>query len=209
IHMPSPSTRSTTVAVMRPALVSRPGFALPLVILVIAVLTAALAAGFAASTAEFGTTSAQKGQGRAFAVAQSAMEIYMNSRDSLCAAVPGAVCIADISADVSSASVQADSMFVTVPGGVAEVVVHQLRYQLSDTIPAMYFLRSRGIDSRSRVSGRDTTKSQRTVGVMATYNTAVVSVMGAWTSLSGIKKQGTAGIVSGIDQCGKMPPVAG
>jgi hypothetical protein len=205
-----PRSRKHPLTGARPAFKMRRGFALPIVILVIAVLTAAIAASLAASAAEFGTGSAQRGQARAFAVAQSGLELYMTSRDSLCALrAGGETCIEDIEKDVTLQLVRADSLRIKMTGGEVEIIAHQLRPQLADTLPATYFIRARGIDARNRVGGRDTTHSQRAVGVMATFNTTTVQVMGAWTSLSGIKKQGTAGMVSGFDQCGKQPPVAG
>lgn len=197
---------SSTPSARRP----RRGFALPLVILVVAVLTAALAAGFAAVTSEFGTTQAQRGQARAFTIAQTALDLYLNSRDSLCnARTTGETCVVDPSATVSSVTVKADSLRVRVAGGYADIVAHQLRYELNDTLPALFFARARGVDTTTRVSGRDTSYSQRAVGVMVTYNSTVMQVLGAWTSISGIQKNGTAGIVSGIDACGQKADVAG
>ncbi|HKO14803.1 MAG TPA: hypothetical protein VJU87_01135 [Gemmatimonadaceae bacterium] len=195
----------------RTVLGNRPGFALPLVILIIAVLTAALAASFAAASAEIGSNAAQRGQSRAFNIAESALELYLVARDSLCTSVPNARCIGNLSNDLtqSNVAVRADSLRVALPGGYAVIVAHQLRYELRDTVPAMYFIRSRGIDTASRMSGRDTTASQRTVGLVASWNTNTVNVLSAWTSLSGIQKNGTAGTVSGVDQCGKRADVAG
>jgi len=189
---------------------NRRGFALPFVIVIIVVVTAILAASFAAARSESGTTTAQRGQSRAFGVAQSALELYLTSRDSLCATKRvGETCITDLSADLTSVAVKADSFRMSIAGGYAEIVAHQLRRELGDTLPATYFVRSRGVDTVSRISGRDTTVAQRTVGVVTQYNTKVVNVLSAWTSLSGIQKNGTAGTVSGFDACGMKPPVAG
>ena len=194
----------------RSFLASRRGFALPLVILIIVFVTVALAASFAAATSEAGSNTAQRGQSKAFTVAQSALELYLSARDSLCAAKrAGETCIADLGRDLSTATIKADSLRVNIGGGYAEVVAHQIRAELHDTLPATYFVRSRGVDVGNRVSGRDTTAAQRTVGVMTQYNTNVMNVLSAWTSLSGIQKNGTAGIVSGVDGCGKKPTVAG
>lgn len=189
---------------------SRRGFALPLVILIVVFVTVALAASFAAATSEAGSNAAQRGTDKSFTIAQSALELYLSSRDSLCAARrAGETCIADLSKEVNNVAIKADSLRVTIAGGYAEVVAHQVRGEITDTLPATYTVRSRGVDVGNRVSGRDTTSAQRTVGVMALYNTNVVNVLSAWTSLSGIVKAGTAGIVSGVDACGKKPTVAG
>ena len=200
-RLPSPQRSTST---------RRRGFALPLVILVIAVLTAGLVASFAAASAEFGTTNAQRAQSRSFAIAQSGLELYLRARDSLCTAKrTGETCIADLAQNAASTTTKADSFRISIAGGYADIVAHQLRNQVNDTLPAVYFIRSRGVDTLVRVSGRDTSVSQRAVGIMAQYNTNVMSVLGAWTSLSGIQKFGTAGLVSGIDQCGMRPSVAG
>ena len=191
-------------------LASRRGFALPLVILIVVFVTVALAASFAAATSEAGSNAAQRGQDKSFTIAQSALELYLSARDSLCAARrAGETCIADLSKEVNNVSIKADSLRVTIAGGYAEVVAHQVRSELHDTLPATYTVRSRGVDVGNRVSGRDTTSAQRTVAVMTTYNTNVMNVLSAWTSLSGIVKNGTAGIVSGVDACGRKPTIAG
>lgn len=204
-------TQSSSIrAPRRPRLASRRGFALPLVILIVTFLTIALAASFAAATSESGSNTAQRGQSKSFTIAQSALELYLSSRDSLCAVKRvGETCVVDLSKDLATATIKADSFRVNISGGYAEVVTHQIRAELHDTLPAVYFVRSRGVDVGNRITGRDTTAAQRTVGVMTQYNTNVMNVLSAWTSLSGIQKNGTAGIVSGIDGCGKKPTVAG
>src|SRR6185369_12681557 len=78
-----------------------------------------------------------------------------------------------------------------------------------DTIPALFFVRARGIDSTSKLRGGDTTTSVRSVGLMVQWSTQTINVTGAWTSLSGLDKQGAAGQIDGNDQCGRKPPVAG
>jgi hypothetical protein len=50
--------------------------------------------------------------------------------------------------------------------------------------------------------------AERTVGVYAQWNMVTMNVLAAWLSLSGLNKNGT-GVISGIDQCGVMPDVAG
>ncbi|HEX8726822.1 MAG TPA: hypothetical protein VF737_15640, partial [Gemmatimonadaceae bacterium] len=59
---------------------NRRGFALPMAVLVIAVITAALAAAFMTTTAEIASNQAQKGTERAFAIAQNGLEQFLVRR---------------------------------------------------------------------------------------------------------------------------------
>ncbi|MFN2567964.1 MAG: hypothetical protein ABR499_23500, partial [Gemmatimonadaceae bacterium] len=56
---------------------NRHGFALPMTIMVIVVLTAALTAAFVATAAETTTNVAYRGQSRAFMVAQMGLERFL------------------------------------------------------------------------------------------------------------------------------------
>jgi len=56
---------------------NRKGFALPMSILVIAILTAGLAASFSSTTAEYTTNAAQRSQNRAYNLAETGLEQFM------------------------------------------------------------------------------------------------------------------------------------
>lgn len=185
---------------------SRAGFALPLVVIFLVVLSFALAAGLAATAAEGGTTVAQRGQNRAYTIAEQGLQRFLISRDSLCK-LSGASCLSDPGAATSGQ----DSVQFAVAGGYAVIVSRLLRQQqgTKDTIPALYFVRARGVDSTSRLRGGDTTTSVRSVGLMVQWSVQTMNVVGAWTSLSGLDKEGAAGQIDGNDQCGRKPAVAG
>jgi hypothetical protein len=185
---------------------NRAGFALPLVVVFLVVMSFALAAGLAATAAETGTATAQRGQNRAYATAEQALQRFLISRDSLCA-LSGSSCITDPSA----ATAGQDSVNLTINGGKAVVVARLLRPQqgTKDTIPALFFVRATGVDSTSKMRGNDTTNAVRSVGLMVQWSTATMNVTGAWTSLSGLYKDGNAGQIDGNDQCGRKPAVAG
>jgi hypothetical protein len=185
---------------------NRAAFALPLVVVFLVVLSFALAAGLAATAAEGSTAVAQRGQNRAYIIAEQGLQRFLVSRDSLCK-LPGATCLADPSAVTSGF----DSVTFAWNRGYVTVVSKMLRPQLGarDTIPALFFVRSRGVDSTSMLRGGDTTTAVRAVGLMTQWSTKVISVVGAWTSLSGLDKQGAAGQIDGNDQCGRRPAVAG
>jgi hypothetical protein len=74
-------------------------------------------------------------------------------------------------------------------------------------IPGLYALRSTGVRTNPRMPGQ--TAATRTVGQIFKWETGNLSVPGAWTSLSGINKNGGSGTFSGVDECGMLPAVAG
>ena len=61
----------------------RSGFALPLAIMVLALLTMGLVAGFAMSTSEQSATSSQRAQARAYSYAQMGLEAFLTNRKEL------------------------------------------------------------------------------------------------------------------------------
>lgn len=185
---------------------NRAGFALPMVVVFLVILSFALAAGLAATAAEGSTTTAQRGQNRAYVIAEQGLQKFLVKRDSLCA-LTGSTCIADPS---SATSGQDSVQFATTKGYVV-VVSRMIRPQqgTKDTIPALFFVRARGVDSLSKLRGGDTTTSVRSVGLMTQWSASVMNVTGAWTSLSGLDKEGSAGQIDGNDQCGRKPAVAG
>src|SRR5438874_6191578 len=182
------------------------GFALPLVVVFLVVLSFALAAGLAATAAEGSTSTAQRGQNRAYTISEAGLQRFLVSRDSLCRQT-GSSCLSD----PSTATSGFDSVRVNATGGYAVVVSRMLRPQqgIKDTIPALFFVRSRGVDTTSKLRGGDTTTSVRAVGLMVQWSSITIKVTGAWTSLSGLQKEGAAGQIDGNDQCGRKPAVAG
>ena len=186
---------------------NRIGFALPLVVVFLVVLSFALAAGLAASAAEGSTSTAQRGQNKAYTLAEWGLQKFLVSRDSLCGPKPWLTCIDDPGAATSGQ----DSVQLSAPGGYIIVVSRLMRQQqgTKDTIPALYFVRARGVDTTSKLRGGDTTRSVRSVGLIVQWSTITMKVTGAWTSLSGLDKQGSAGQIDGNDQCGRKPAVAG
>src|SRR5438132_7069818 len=111
-----------------PSLSSRKGFALPLAILLITVLTAALAAGFAGTTSEFVSNAAVRGQARAVNLAETGLEQFLalRSQSGFCAHC--------------SDPVTADSEWtrVSLPGGYADVVAVRVRPEIDSARPAFY-----------------------------------------------------------------------
>jgi hypothetical protein len=179
---------------------SRRGFALPMAILVIAFLTVTIAATYTATSSELTTNTAQRGAGRAYMLAQAGLENFSARRHEagFCASCG------------SPPTTVRESTTVTLPGGYAQVVAQRIRVG-TNTIPAVYLLRSRGVDtSRAGISGSSLgIYGERTVAQLVYWNVNQVNVLAGWTSTSGLNKQGSSGTISGVDNCGVKPTVAG
>jgi hypothetical protein len=178
----------------------RRGFALPMVILVIAFLTVTIAAAFAATSSELTTNLAQRGESRAYMLAQAGLENFTARRNE-----PG-FCA---SCGEPPTTVR-ESTTVTLPGGYAQVVAQRVRVG-SNTVPAVYLLRSRGVDtSQNGITGSSVgAYGERTVAQLVYWNVNQVNVLAGWMSASGLNKQGSSGTISGVDNCGRKSTVAG
>ena len=118
----------------------RRGFALPLAILVIAVLTVTVAAGFAATATEILTNNAQRSEARAFALAENGLQEFVARR-----AQGGAKAWCDSCG--SPPTVKYESTTVTLPGGYAQVVAQRVMKNVGVKRTAVYLIRSRGVDT--------------------------------------------------------------
>jgi hypothetical protein len=187
---------------------TRRGFALPMAILVIAFLTVTLAAAYAATTAEQMTNNSQRGESRAYMIAQAGLESFMARRNEpnfckVCGFPP---------------TVAFESTYVNLSSGIAYVTARRVRVA-TDTRPAIYLLRSRGIDTKAKAIsgaaiGADGTNlgnqyAERTVAQLVYWNVNQVQVLSSWTSVNGLDKTGSSGTISGVDNCGKKGTVAG
>jgi hypothetical protein len=180
---------------------NRRAFALPMTIMVIVVLTAALTSAFVATASETTTNVAMRGQSRAFMVAQMGLERFLETPDPLALCPTCDTLRTSPGVDMFNREIDGDSVYITVT---------RIRHQSGPTTPAVYFIQARGVDKHSKLSGRlAAVDAERSLGLYAQWNTNTGQVLSAWTSLTGLKKQGTAGLLSGIDQCGEEPPLAG
>ena len=182
-HLAEPATAS-----------ERHGFALPLVLLVIAVLTVSLAAGFASTTTEIQTNNSQRAEARAFALAENGLQDFVAMRDrrssGYCAQCG------------SPPTTTYESTTVTLPGGYATVVAQRVARNLGIKRPAIYLIRSRGVDTTTRLSAllRNSTThafvsnvvAERTVAQYAYWDLKVINIVAGWTSLSGLGVNGNA-----------------
>lgn len=169
---------------------NRRGFALPMAILVIAVLTAAIAAGFAATGGESISNNAQRAQERAYQLAEAGLQQFMvrRSESGFCTG-----CVSD------PAIADSEYTRVQLTGGYADIVAYKVRNRIAGISPAVYFVRARGVDTAARMSGTSVPFAERTVGVYATWNSTTIRPLGALTTLNGVSR--TSATVSGNDGC--------
>ena len=187
-----------------PRRLGRRGFALPLAILALALMTATIVAAYSSTSAETVANNTMRSQERALQLAQTGLQQFYvrRSEAGFCTN-----CVSDPSV--------ADSEWtrVTLPGGYADVVAMRQRQRFSSLgIAAVYFLRSTGVDTAVRLSGAGfSTYSKRTIGQYATWGTTPVRVLGGITSLNGLRNNNTGGTsrIDGTDDCNTDPDVAG
>jgi hypothetical protein len=180
---------------------NRRAFALPMTIMVIVVLTAALTSAFIATASETTTNVALRGQSRSFMVAQMGLERFLETPDELSVCPKCDTLRSTPAIDTFGKEIDGDSVYITVT---------RIRHQSSPTVPAVYFVQARGVEKHSKLSGRlADVAAERSLGLYAQWNVNTMQVLSAWTSLTGLKKSGTSGLLSGIDQCGEMPNIAG
>jgi hypothetical protein len=92
-----------------------------------------------------------------------------------------------------------ESTRVTVSGGYVDVVLQRVRPQVS-TQPAVYVLRSTGVRTIGGYPG--VPPARRTVAQLVRWNSGSMRPSAAWTSLTGLHKNGGSGTISGVNHCG-------
>ncbi len=164
---------------------ARQGFALPVVLIALFLLTGALASGFAMLRGERSADDASLQQDAAIGLAEAGLQQGLNNRTGMgLAALPTGT----------------DSARITLSGGYADVVTTVLRAPVGNTVPGLYYVRSRGVRTQTGVSGAG--NAVATASSFATYNVITLTVKSAMTGINGINKAGSAGLISGHDQCG-------
>ena len=211
-----PSTRTTTESEPAPRTVRRDGLALPMAIMVLALVATGVVAGFAASATEMSSAGSQRAQARAAAAAQMGLEAFLTRRKEpgFCphcwttnATTPPNG--SPVAASLDTLPTRAESVTVSVLGGRAVVKSVPVWLDIANG-KGTYFITSTGFDTLSVTGGGNarTTSARRTVGVFATWSSTTINVLGALVSFSGIQKNGT-GAISGIDECAKKAGVPG
>ncbi|HEX5970899.1 MAG TPA: hypothetical protein VFY85_03175 [Gemmatimonadaceae bacterium] len=174
----------------------RKGFALPMAILVIAFLTITIAAAYSATSAERTTNDAQRTESKAYMIAQAGLENFMARRNE-----PGFCKVCGL-----PPAVKYESTYVPLKTGIAYVVAQRVRAGDLNK-PAIYLLRSRGVDTSSfsikggdkKAASQQNQRAERTVAQLVYWNVNQVNVLSGWTATNGLDKMGSSGTVSGID----------
>jgi hypothetical protein len=174
----------------------RRGFALPVAILVVAVLTIMIAGGFSIVSAERRSVADQKSQISAFRIAEQGLELYLVRRDSLLVGKPGYTHVPG----------QKDSVRIYMTGGYADVSLTRMRPVIGSQ-SGLYVVRSKGTETVGAYSG--TPQGVRTVAQYALWEPAPMQVLAGWLALSGLQKNGKAGTLGGVDLCGDSAALAG
>jgi hypothetical protein len=179
----------------------RRGFAIPIAILVIAVLTIMVAGGFSLVSAERRSVADQKSQISAFRIAEQGLELFLVRRDSLMTATYGAAGYSHV--PLGNAT---DSLRIPLTGGYADVKLTRLRAPKGSQ-SGLYVVRSKGVETVGAYAG--TPQAVRTVAQYVLWEPAPMQVLAGWTALSGLQKNGGSGTLGGIDLCGDSAAVAG
>ncbi len=172
--------------------ISRRGAALPMVILIITVMTVALAAAYTLNTTEIQIGDDYSEQVAALALAESGRNRYLIDRPAL--GHP----------DTTPPALEMDT--IPYAGGNAIITLRRVRPQVGQ-LPPLYLLTSRGV--RTGVTRGGMPPAERTVSQYVYWDALPIQLLAGWTSLSGLNKNGTSGIISGVDLntgAGGCPP---
>jgi hypothetical protein len=162
-----------------------------MVILIMVLLTVSMTAAFTLNSNEIRVVDDHQEQLEAFALAESGRERYLAERASF---------------GFTGEPAASESVRVVLTNGYADVVVRRMR-AATPALHGLYSLESRGVRTVSRRPG--VPPAQRTVGQFLMWQIGSMNVHAAWTSLTGLRKNGGSGTLSGADACGAMPNVSG
>jgi len=166
---------------------TRAGFALPMALFVLLVTTGAVLTSLNQSSTERRVIDDVAAGERALHLAESALAQ-----------------LDDLGFDFSG-SMQ-DSARVTFAEGYADVMMRRVRAPVGNERP-LFVLRSRGVHTQAGTAGAP--DGTRMVTRLAEWVEGTMEVHAGWTSLTGLRKNGNSGSLSGVDNCGEAPPVAG
>jgi hypothetical protein len=173
---------------MTPTL-DRRGATLPLTILMVLLLSVIVAAGFSRVSSERRVNADMNAQVDAYAIAMSGLQQYMAGVTS----APAATVVDSVTG---------------LTGGKAYINIWQLRASAGGN-PAIYVITSRGVNTTAQKYDPSSPAAERTVAQYATWLPASFTVSSAWTSITGLHKNGGSGTISGTDNCGAASAVAG
>lgn len=173
-----------------PSVSNRRGFALPLTILVLTVVTVALCAGFILVNAERRTVDDQQAQAHALGIAQQGMDLYLRHPENPNFRPGRTIHLPPNNYDTAWVP-------VNTSGDTAIVIPRLLRVSTLTNVDTLYVISSLGFQGGGVVFG--TPKARRAVSEVASWTGSSVPVKAGWLSLTGISKNGVSGTLSGLD----------
>jgi hypothetical protein len=175
---------------------SQRGATLPLVIIVLAIMGVMVAISFSRLSSERRISGDGQAQVDAFTVAQDGLNRYLSTVNGKPAVAVGAVTTFN---------------YNDLPGGSARVDLVMLRESTTTLLPAVYVITSRGTATNAKRYDSRSPVAERSVATYALWTPAPFDLDAAFTSLSGIDKNGNSGSLNGNDACaaaGAIPGVA-
>jgi Tfp pilus assembly protein PilX len=174
---------------------ARRGVTLPMTLLIIVVLSALAAGAFTRVGSERRTIDNQEATLDAYSMARTGLDQFLADPKN-----------GPFTFDPAT-FVGPDSGTITLTGGYARIILQRIRPAVGTTVSGLYIVRSRGVKTVSGVSGAPA--AERTVALIASWQPGTMNVLAAWTSLTGLTKNGGSGTLSGVVNCGRASTVAG
>jgi hypothetical protein len=168
------------------------GFAFPIALLVLLISTAAVLTSLNESSSERRVVDSEEAGNGALLMAETAMEQVVTQWQSWGFAAPPAATY--------------DSTRLAFADGYADITWQRLRPAAAN-VSALYLIRARGVFTRG--GWVEAPRATRVVTRYANWQLGSMDVRAAWTSLTGLHKNGASGVISGTDACGVAGAVAG
>jgi hypothetical protein len=168
------------------------GFALPLTIFVLTLVTIMLSAVMVQVQADRRIAQSSGDVVQSLVIAQSGLDRYLEHYDSL-----------------NTRPLDGDSLRINVTGGYADVVAHVVRRPADSLAGILYIVRSRGRVIKP-TQGSDP-QAVRQIAQFALWEYATMDVIGALTAVNSFSCSSCDGtyLLTGWDQCGMEPSVPG
>ena len=172
----------------------RKGMALVLSLVLVVVLSATAAAALSMTGSERRVVEDQEAAFEAHAMARSAYDQFLTNPEVLLPSFDPLTFVGP------------DSTQFTFDDGYAWVSVQRIRPSISGSAP-LFLVRSRAVRTADRPVRIPV--AERVFSQYAQWQTGAMPTIAAWTSLTGLGKNGGAGTIAGSDNCGQSTAVAG
>jgi hypothetical protein len=172
----------------------RKGMALILSLILIVVLSATAAAALSMTGSERRVIEDLEAASEAHAMARSAYDRFLVDPENLLPSFDPVTFVGP------------DSTQLTFSDGYAWVSVQRIRPSVAGS-PTLFLVRSRAVRTIDRPG--KTPVAERVFAQYAQWQTGSMPTIAAWTSLTGLSKNGGSGTISGADNCGASTAVGG